>query len=135
MDLTKVGLDEFLAFDRLVASPPPIVPRNFWVPRGTGVNLSVLRSNSGYAVVVLDDRAGNVAAITPDGDEAGYYVGEWLIVHDEHRCRGLAVAMVLWAYHFRQELPLKRSLSRGGRAALTAAWAVANGKKDNPWWP
>ncbi len=79
---------------------------------------------------------GNVAAVDAADNEAGYYNSNTLHVHDEHRRRGLAIALALWAHERRSTLPTKRDLSADGRKALTAAWEVASKKgRTSPWWP
>lgn len=134
MDLTKIKLDEFLA-----AGPDDHggtatdMPRGMIVPPGTGNGRDVLAEADGYRIVDLGE--GYVAAVDAAGDEAGFYTSNSLIVHPEHRGKGLAVALALWAHHGRDGLPGSRSLSAGGRKALTAAWEVANGKRESPWWP
>lgn len=135
MDLTKVTLDEFLAADEGDASPASLLPRDFLIQPGRGIDFEILKSVNGYSIVLLDRHSGDVAAVDSQNNEAGYYSGNSLIVHDGHRRRGLATALALWAYNFRTELPATRSLTEHGRAALTAAWRVANGQIKNDWWP
>ena len=104
------------------------------MPLGTGLTFAHLRTHGDYTVVLLDP-AGDVAVVDAEGNEAGYYSGDSLVVHEEHRGNWLATALVLYAYSRRTELPPTRNLTKGGLKVLTAAWKVANGKRTTPWWP
>jgi hypothetical protein len=134
MDLTKCTLEDFLAQRGDTFPPPAESPRDCLVLPGTGLTFPHLRTHGDYTVVLLD-RAGDVAVVDADGNEAGYYISDSLVVHEEHRGNQLATALVLYAYSRRTELPPTRNLSDGGQKALTAAWEVANGKRTSPWWP
>lgn len=135
MDLTKITLDEFLASHEGDVSPAYFIIRDELVKPGCGINFELLKSANGYSIVLLNRDSGDVAAVDSQSNEAGYYSENSLIVHEEHRRRGLATALALWAYKFRTDLPVSRSLTKDGRAALTAAWKVANGELKNDWWP
>jgi GNAT superfamily N-acetyltransferase len=134
MDLSTVTLTQFLAFQGETAAASAELPRDLLVPPGAGNTFRLLKMHDGYSIVALNN-AGDVAAIDPNGDEAGFYSSDSLVVHEEHRGRGLATALALWAYAARPTIPPTRSLSDGGKAALTTAWEVANGKRSSPWWP
>lgn len=135
MDLTKITLDEFLASHEDDASPAYFLVRDELVKPGSGKNLKPLKSANGYSIVLLDRYAGIVAAVDSEGNEAGYYTENTLVVHEEHRGQELAPALAIWAYHFRTELPASRSLTKDGRAALTKAWKIANRQLKSDWWP
>jgi hypothetical protein len=134
MDLTKCTLEDFLAQSEGTFAPPAEFPRDCLVPLGTGLTFPRLRTHGDYTVVLLDP-AGDVAVVDADGNEAGYYSSDSLVVHEEHRGNELATALVLYAYSRRTESPRTRNLTKGGLKALTAAWKVANGKRTCPWWP
>lgn len=134
MDISTLTLKEFLASEP-VDEPPSAgdMPRGLAVPDGMGNSLPVLAEANGYRIVAIV--AGDVAAIDEAGMEAGYYTSSTLTVHDEHRGKGLSVALALWAHASRRGSPVARKLSAGGRRALTAAWEVARGKRESAWWP
>ncbi len=134
MDLRDCSLDEFLAHSGATAAPSSMPPRDTLVTPGSGLTFPRLKVHDGYTIVLLDS-CGDVAVVDASGNEAGYYSSNSLIVHEEHRRHGLAVALVLYAYTYRTELPSSRSLTDLGKKALTAAWEVAHGKRSSPWWP
>lgn len=134
MDLSKITLEQFLCHSGNTDSPPVFLERGLLVPPGTGFQFRPLKRHGEYTLVLLDS-SGDVAVVDADGDEAGFYISNSLIVHEEHRGKDLATALVLHAYIYRAELPKSRSLSEGGKRALSAAWEVANGQRQSPWWP
>lgn len=134
MDLTQISLAEFLGDDDQEYSPAAILPRDCLVDLGSGLELQILKSFGDYSIVLLNN-LGDVGAVDKEGNEAGYYSGNSLIVHEEHRGKGLAIALVLYAYEHREEIPQSRSLTDGGRNALKAAWEVANSQRSSAWWP
>jgi len=133
MNLTNIPLNAFLAHSGTTVAPNPMSMEDSIIAPGTGLSFPILKSYSGYTVVDLGD--GDVAVVDQSGNEAGFYTSNSLIVHAKHRGQGLAVALVLYAYKTRLTLPSSRELSDGGKQALTAAWEVANGKRNSPWWP
>ena len=134
MDLTQISLADFLGEDDQEYSPAGILPRDELVPPGSGLKFPVLKSHGGLRIVLLND-FGDVAAVNKDGNEAGFYSGNSLVVHDEYRGNGLGTALALYAHDHRDELPNSRSLTEGGRNTLQAAWEVANGHRQSSWWP
>jgi len=134
MDLTKISLSDFLGDNHENVSTAAMLPRDILVVSGTGLRLPILKSYGDYRIVLIND-SGDVAAVDQQGNEAGYYSSNSLIVHEEHRGNGLGVALALHAHAHRDQLPKSRSLTSGGRKTLKAAWDVANGNRRSPWWP
>ena len=134
MNIAQCTLPQFLASTVDVAANPLPLPQGICAPPGTGGSFRILAQANGYRIVDVGD--GNVAAVDAAGNEAGYYNSNTLHVHDDHRRRGLAIALALWAHDRRSTLPTKRDLSADGRKALTAAWEEASNKgRTSPWWP
>ena len=115
--------------------PPPLYcQETVWLTWVLVWNFKSSKSFGDYSIVLLNN-LGDVGAVDKKGNEAGYYSGNSLIVHEEHRGKGLAIALVLYAYEHREEIPQSRSLTDGGRNALKAAWEVANSQRSSAWWP
>ena len=134
MDLTKISLEEFLGDNQENVSAAATLPRDIFVGPGIGFLLPVLKSHGDYRIVLINN-CGDVAAVDQQGNEAGYYSSNSLIVHEEHRGSGLGIALALYAHACRDQLPKTRSLTTGGLKTLKAAWDVANGNRCSPWWP
>ncbi|UWR10899.1 hypothetical protein [Sulfitobacter mediterraneus] len=134
MDITKFTLNEFLGDNDENVSAAALHPRDVVVAPRTGLQLQILKSHGDYHIVLINN-CGDVAAVDKQGNEAGYYSSNSLIVHEEHRGSGLGIALALHAHANRDKLPKSRSLTSGGRKTLKAAWDVANGNRFSPWWP
>lgn len=126
-------LEDFLRDSGIHPAASIMSLQNSFVLPGTGLQHPYFAEACGYRIV--DIGSGDVAAVDENGNEAGFYSSNSLIVHEGHRGIGLSVGLALWAHEVRAALPPDRKLSDGGRAALTSAWHVSRGQKTNPWWP
>lgn len=135
MNPANISLDEFVADSGRKPAASIFPMEDTFVQPGTGLNLpnNVLAEAEGYRIVEWS--GGDVVAIDAGGNEAGFYSSNTLAVHHAHRGRQLSVGLALWAHQLRSTVPLQRSLSDGGRAALRKAWLVARGEASNAWWP
>ena len=132
MDLTEISLEAFL-----VSGPDDIFPAdpdriNNLLPfysEYVGGRLTDLGHR--YTIHKFGDQAGDVLLLY-NGDVVGGYVGESLDIVANHNGKGLSTPLILAAVPQRN-LPRKRIVSAAGRAALTAAWQAANGKRRSPW--
>ena len=135
MDIRGIPLSEFLAQQGELVEHADIIDSSegFLAP-GTARSFPVLSEHDGYTIRLYYKPEGDVIAVDPAGELAGVYAGETIYVRPQHRLRDLAVGMALWKTELLQVLPIARTLSTGGKSALTAAWRVVNEMRPTPWW-
>jgi hypothetical protein len=93
--------------------------------------LRVLRTCGDYCIVRLNET--DTGLIDPDCNLAGYYIGEALVIDQDHRRQDLSIPLILTALPQRP-IPNGRKVSAAGEAALRKAWRVANGHENCQWW-
>jgi hypothetical protein len=136
MDVSKLSLEEFLN-ETIFSEVDPV--RDAFV--GDFHELaSIYHSHVGATIRQLDEsyalaRLGNDlsdVALTFEGQIAGLYHGNVLILDAAHQGKSLSTPLILEAAKARPD-PNPRMLSDAGRAALTRAWQVAHDQVANPW--
>lgn len=90
---------------------------------GAGYKLHTMLPQSGTGNIVL----------THQGECVGFYLGEALAIHPDHRRKGLSTPIILEAIKHRPDPKQRNSLSNLGKKALERAWRVAHNKEENVW--
>lgn len=86
---------------------------------------------SGYELHQVCGEPGDFVLVK-DSEVVGFYSGQSLALHPQHRGRGLSTPLILAAAPHRS-LPSKRTVTAAGERALRRAWRVANNLASNLW--
>lgn len=132
LNLNQLTLDEFLCSTNCIELPAD--PNAFTSGASAFASLigpKIRDLGQGYSVHELLS-GGSDTAVMHAEELVGYYCGEMLAVRRDHQRKRLAVPLILEAVGGRPP-PVKRTVSKEGKAALTRAWLVARGQERNPW--
>jgi len=133
IDLTKTSLDTFLC-----SQNNKIIPANDYsfitAKNSISVNFSELYRDISckYKIYHIKDGEKGDVVLLCEGNVVGFYWGDLLAISPCHQNLKLSTPLIIEAVKYRMQ-PETRILSEEGKAALTSAWNVANGKKINPW--
>ena len=130
MNLSQLSLKEFLCEDSNEVTPEPADLFD-GISKSIRMGKILSQDQNGYSICEIKDNSNSVVLLH-NGIIVGFYLGESLMMKKEYKGKCLSVPLVLNAVKNRP-LPKKRILSEGGKAALTCAWQVANGKRPNLW--
>jgi hypothetical protein len=131
MDLTKLSLAQFLCGGNQPSVPSsPAAFANFIAVISGSLGNKIRDLDPDYAIHHVNN-LGDVALLYR-GTPIGSYITDVIAIDPVHQGKGLSVPLVLEAVPNRS-LPLNRTLSVEGKAALSKAWHVARGLTPNPW--
>jgi hypothetical protein len=132
VDLTNIKLDDFL-----VAANSKLIPSDsntFFAIQpeyDKSIGDPIIAIGEGYVIHQFLGQVGDILLLYNDVVIGGY-VGESLTLDPNFHGNELSIPMIIVASRCRK-LPLSRMVSASGRAALTAAWKVANGQRKSRW--
>ena len=136
MDVSRLSLEEFLN-ETIFSEVDPVRDafvsdfHDFASIYHSHVGATIRQLDESYALARLGNDLGDVA-LTFEGQIAGLYHGNVLILDLAHQGKSLSTPLILEAVKARPE-PNLQMLSDAGRAALTRAWQVAHDQAANPW--